>query len=170
MRPRKCSSPVSTVVRLALALLLPVAGAVLLSTAVQADEQSWFVSFERINVAQGIKRNDVTQLIDAGSIKTDGFTELVFSFGGEFKEAVPSSGTLGAILLPDEEIIDYLLRNEGHFAFPLEVKFDVAGLNGHVFLSEQQTARIAFPRYRIYFYNETRSGATVSLYVYRVRR
>ncbi len=168
MRARKFSFPVSTFA--CLALLLPVVGALLIATPAQADGQSWFVSFERINVAQGIKRNDVTQLIDAGSIETDGFTELVFSFGGEFKEGVPASGTLGAILLPDEEIVDYLLRNEGHFAFPLEVKFDVTGLNSPVFLSQQQIARIGFPRYRIYFYNETRSAATVSLFVYRNRR
>lgn len=170
MRARKFSSPVSTVVCLALAVLLPAFGAVLIATPAQADGQSWFVSFESINVAQGIQRNDVTQLIDAGSIETDGFTEMVFSFGGEFKEGVPSSGTLGAILLPDEEIVDYLLRNEGHFAFPMEVKFDVTGLSSHVFLSHQQTAKIGFPRYRIYFYNETHSAATVSLFVYRVRR
>jgi len=66
--------------------------------------------------------------------------------------------------------VDYLLRNEGHFAFPVEIKFDVAGLNSQVFLSHQQTAKIAFPRYRIYLYNETHSAAAVSLFVYRVRR
>jgi len=164
---RTGSRPAHTSLVLCLTLALPVVGAVLLSTAVQAEGQSWFVSFEGINVAQGIKRTDVTQLIDAGSIRTDGFTEMVFSFGGEFKEGLPSAGTLGAILLPDEELVDYMLRNEGHFAFPLEVKFDVAGMTGHVFLSQQQTAKIGFPNYRIYLYNETNSAATVSLFVYR---
>jgi hypothetical protein len=47
---------------------------------------------------------------------------------------------------------------------------DVRGLNGHVFLSAQPTAKIGFPRYRIYFYNETSSAAKVALFVYRSRR
>ena len=165
MRARKRPSAVSIV--FGLALTLTVAVSTWLPTPVLARGESWFVSFEGINVARKIKRSDVTQLIDGGSIETDGFTELVFSFGGEFKEGVPSGGTLGAILLPDEELVEYMLRNEGHFVFPLEVKFDVAGLNGHVFLSQQQTAKIGFPRYRIYFYNETDSAASVSLFVYR---
>ena len=170
MHTRKCSSPVSFAVCLALTLPLATVAFLLPSSPLLAGEGSWFVSFEGINVAQGIRRDDVTQLIDGGSIETDGFTELVFSFGGEFKEGVPSSGTLGAILLPDEELVDYMLRNEGHFVFPLEVKFEVTGMKGHVFLSQQQTATIGFPRYRLYFYNETNSAAAVSLFVYRVRR
>lgn len=170
MRVASSSSFGSSIACMVLSLLTAVAGLSIPSAPVLADESSWFVSFERINVAQGIQRSDVTQLIDAGSIETDGFTDLVFSFGGEFKEGVPSSGTLGAILLPDEELVDYLLRNEGHFVFPIEVKFDVAGLASHVFLSQQQTATIGFPRYRIYFYNGTNSAASVSLYVYRIRR
>ena len=158
-RPASLSRPARALAcALALLLLAPAAVA-----------ESWFVSFERINVAQRVKRSDVTQLVDGGSIVTDGFTELVFSFGGVFKAGLPSAGKLGAILLPDEEIVDYLLRNEGHFAFPLEVEFDVAGLKHHVFISSQQTAKVAFPRYRIYFFNETTSAAVVSLFVYRNR-
>lgn len=170
MHARKSPTSVSTAVHLALALFLTAAGTVFPGAPVRAESPSWFVAFEGINVPQGIQRNDVTQLIDGGSITTDGFSELVFSFGGEFKEGIPASGTLGAILLPDEELVEYLLRNEGHFVFPLEVKFDVQGLNSHVFLSEQQTAKIGFPRYRVYFYNGTHSAATVSLFVYRNRR
>ena len=101
---------------------------------------------------------------------TDGFTELVFSLGGEFKDLVPESGTVGAILLPDSEVFDYLLRTEGQFAFPLEVEADVKRhLKGTIFISDQQTAKVAFPRYRVYLYNQSTSTATVSLFVYRTR-
>jgi len=165
-----------TMNRVSLGLLFgAAAGAVLLfastmipSDAVAAGETRWFASFEGISVAP-VRRSDVTQLIDAGTISTDGFENIVFSLGGEFKERLPEEGTIGALLIPDEELFDYLLRNEGHFVFPLEVKADMRGLQTSIFISESQTAKVAFPAYRIYLYNETTSAATVSLYVYRSR-
>jgi hypothetical protein len=128
-----------------------------------------FVSFERIQVAPGVTRTDTTQLVDAGTVDTDGFSELVFSLGGEFKEGIPESGTVGAILVPDREPFLQLLRTEGKIVFPLEARVNVRGLRDPIFVSEQQTARIAFPRYRVFLYNETRSGASVWLFVYRDR-
>jgi hypothetical protein len=143
-------------------------GLLLLNGSIGAEDGEWFTYFDRISVPP-VKRSDVTRLIDAGTIETDGFTELVFSLGGEFKEGLPRSGTVGAVLIPDAELFDQLLRKEGHFAFPLEVTFDVSQLDGAIFISPQQTAKVAFPRYRVYLYNETSSGATVSLFIYRTR-
>ena len=150
-------------------------GAFLLGVAVScwlpahaAEPTNWFVSFERVQVAP-VARSDTGQLVEAGTIDTDGFSELVFSLGGEFKEIVPESGTVGALLIPDLEVFQYLLRNEGHIVFPLEAKVQIGGRPGAVFISEQQTAKVAFARYRVYFYNETTSGASVSLFVYRTR-
>jgi len=168
MRIRKPRRSISLALLPAVALSIGVA--TLAPTGAVAAESSWFVSFEGVYVAQNVKRGDVTQLVDVGTILTDGFTELVFSFGGEFKERIPQDGTIGAILLPDEELVDYLLRNEGHFAFPLEARFDVSGLSTHIFISPQQTAKIGFPAYRVYLYNETNTAANISLYVYRNRR
>jgi len=133
-----------------------------------AEDSKWFVSFERIPVPP-VKRSDTTQLVEAGTIDTDGFTDLVFSLGGEFKEAVPQSGTVGVVLIPDMDVFTHLLQNEGEFVFPLEAKVSIRDLPGAIFVSEQQTARVAFPRYRAYLYNETSSGAVVSLFVYRTR-
>jgi hypothetical protein len=152
--------------RTCLALLLLLAVAAI--PAAGADDESWFVSFNRVQV-QPVDRADTSQLELAGTIDTDGFTELVFSLGGEFKERLPESGVVGAILIPDTEIAVYLLENEGYLPFPLEVTFDTRGLKRSVFISEQQTAKVAFPRYRVYFYNETTSGAVMSLSVYRTR-
>ncbi len=134
----------------------------------QSADRSWFVAFERVAVAP-VARSNTTQLIDAGTIDTDGFSELVFSLGGEFKEGVPETGTVGAILIPDREPFLYLLRNEGKIVFPLEVRADVANLRDAIFVSPQQTAKIGFPRYRVFLYNETSSGASVGLFVYRTR-
>jgi hypothetical protein len=145
-------------------------GVIVCAAATPASEldTNWFVSFSRINVAP-VDRDDTSQLIEAGRIETDGFAELVFSLGGEFKEAIPDSGRVGAVLIPDIEVFQYLFRDEGQFVFPLEVEVDVRDMKGAIFISEQQTAKIAFPAYRVYLYNETTSGATVSLFVYRTR-
>lgn len=148
--------------------ILPLLVAALLSAGTARGAEDWFVSFERVQVAP-VQRTDVTQLVDGGSFDANGFRDLVFSFGGEFKEGLPRSGRVGAILLPDADIVDYMLRNEGTFVFPFEVWFDVKDPDRHVFISEQQIGRVAFPRYRVYFYNETESGAVVSLFIYRSR-
>jgi hypothetical protein len=144
-----------------LALLLLVA-----APALATDD--WFVSFERIQVSP-IQRSNTPSLVEVGTVDTDGFSELVFSLGGEFKEGVPSSGKIGVVLIPDIEIFQYLLRSEGQFVFPLEVVYEVGKINGAIFVSPAQTAKVAFPAYRVYMYNETTSGATVSLFVYRTR-
>ena len=133
-----------------------------------AEDTKWFVSFERIQVAP-VDRADTTQLVEAGIIETDGFSELVFSLGGEFKEGIPDHGTVGVVLIPDIDAFTYMLRNEGTFVFPLEGKVNIADLQGAIFISDQITAKVAFPRYRVYLYNETSSGAMVSLYVYRTK-
>jgi len=147
------------------AVLLSAAG---LSAPLADDDTEWFVSFRRIDVPP-IKRQDTTQLVDVGRVETDGFSKLIFSLGGEFKQDVSPSGTIGAVLIPDMEPFQYLLRTEGKFVFPLEVKVDTRGLEGAMFMSEQQTASVAFPAYRIYLYTETDSGATVSMFIYRTR-
>jgi hypothetical protein len=143
------------------------AGAVAAASGAAAAE-SWFVPFGRTQVAP-VRRSNTTQLVEAGTIDTDGFKELVFSLGGEFKEGVPSSGRVGAVLVPDHETVIYLLQNEGQFVFPLEATFEVKPGQNAIFVSPQQTARIAFPRYRVYLYNETTSGAEVALFAYRTR-
>ena len=130
--------------------------------------ESWFVPFQQIQVSP-VARSDTTQLVEAGTIETDGFRELVFSFGGEFKEALPQGGRVGAILIPDDPVFEYLLFNEGRIVFPLEVVVTISAETGRIFVSEQIVADIAFPAYRVYMYNETESGASVSLFVYRRR-
>jgi len=133
----------------------------------QADPtQPWFVEFES-QIVPPISRDDTTQMIEAGTIETEGFSELVFSLGGEFKKNVPESGKVGVILIPDEEPFIFLMETEGKFAFPLEVAVPVTG--ERMFISEQNVARVAFSRYRAYLYNESNSTAHVVLYIYRSR-
>jgi len=91
------------------------------------------------------------------------------SIAGEFKEAVPRSGTVGVILIPDITPFTYLLQQEGKIVFATEVMVAIGGQPSAIFYSEAVPAKVAFPAYRIYLYNDTTSAAAVNVYIYRVR-
>jgi hypothetical protein len=133
-----------------------------------AEDSAWFVSVPPVTVAPA-PRAETHRLLEGGVLQTDGFAQMTFSFGGEFKDAIPSSGRMGAILVPDDPKILHLFRNEGQIVFAVEVTFKVGPSGNAIFVSEQQTQRVAWPRYRVFFYNETSSSAVVSLSVYRSR-
>ena len=142
--------------------------AILCALPLAADDSAWFVSIPPVPVPP-IPRADTQRLLDGGVIETDGFAQMTFSFGGEFKDGVPASGRIGAILVPDDPRILQLLQREGQVVFAVEVTYKVGQSRNPIFVSEQQTQRVAFPRYRVFLYNETNSTATVSLSVYRSR-
>ncbi|HEX5045059.1 MAG TPA: hypothetical protein VFV75_19350 [Candidatus Polarisedimenticolaceae bacterium] len=138
----------------------------LLALLLAAD--AWFVSVPPLSVPP-VPRAETHRLLEGGVVETDGFAQMTFSFGGEFKDGVPGSGRIGALLVPDDPKILHLLRTEGQVVFAVEVLYKVVPGQHAIFVSEQQTQRVAFPRYRVFFYNETGSTATVSLSVYRTR-
>ena len=134
-----------------------------------AQDTHWFAAFEGQSVSPGIARTDTQRLVEVGTVETDGFSELRISIAGEFKEAVPRSGTIGAILIPDINPFTYLLQQEGEIVFATEVSVAIGGQPGAIFYSKTVAAKVAFPAYRIYLYNDTGSAANVNVYVYRVR-
>ena len=140
----------------------------LAATPLAAEDSAWFVSVPPLAVSP-VPRAETHRLQDGGVLQTDGFAQMTFSFGGEFKEGIPSSGKIGALLVPDDPKILHLLRSEGQIVFAVEVTFKVVPSQNAIFVSDQQTHRVAFPRYRVFFYNETNSTAVVSLSVYRSR-
>ena len=151
--------------RTTVAALLATA-ALVLTPPLSAEDSPWFVTIPLTTITP-VARNETQRLFDGGTIQTDGFAQMTFSFAGEFKEGVPQSGRIGALLVPDDSRVLQLLRAEGQIIFAVEVKFQVKPNQGTIFVSDQQTERIAFPRYRVFFYNETGSTAAVSLSVYR---
>jgi len=141
---------------------------VLAASPLLAEDSAWFVSIPPVTVGP-VPRAETHRLLEGGVIETDGFAQMTFSFGGEFKDAIPSSGRIGALLVPDDPKILHLLHSEGQIVFAVEVTYKVVPGKDAIFVSEQQTQRVAFPRYRVFFYNETHSTALVSLSVYRSR-
>ncbi len=153
-------------VALGMACLIPI----LASTASPAwsQDSGWFVSFERESVSQ-IPRTDTARFQEIGTIETDGFTEMRISIGGEFKDVVPKGGMVGVVLIPDIPPFPYLLESEGHIVFAVEANVSVGAQTGPLFFAEPVVAKIAFPAYRVYLYNDTTSVANVSVYIYRAR-
>ena len=120
---------------------------------------------ERIVVAPA-RRNETSNLVSAGVVETDGFTEVVLSLQGEVRDTIFVDGKVGAVLIPDEEPILDALRSADRFEFPLEVTADVRAGGASFFHSEPVYLRVAFPRYRVYLYNSVNKSVEANLYVY----
>jgi hypothetical protein len=107
----------------------------------------------------------VTRLIDGGTLSTDGFGSVVLSLAGGFKGRLLQAGPVGAILVPDTAAIARVLEEKGQLQFPLEVRATTTTSTPY-FSSDQPRHLVAFPRYRVWFYNDTATTVTVSLYAY----
>ncbi len=110
-------------------------------------------------------REHMTRLIAGGTLATDGFGTVVLSLAGVFRGRLTHAGAVGAILVPETGPIAQVLQEKGALQFPLEVKATTTATFAY-FSSDQPRHVVAFPRYRVYFYNDTATTATVNLYAY----
>jgi hypothetical protein len=131
-------------------------------------DSEWMETVAEVTV-HPVERSETTQLIDAGTIETDGFTHVVLSLTGEMKEQPTRDGQIGVILIPDAPAFDKVLRDHRFFGFPLEVTASVSIDGKPFFMSEKKRELVAFPRYRVYFYNSTNRTATAWLFAYRTK-
>ena len=116
-------------------------------------------------IVPSVAREDVTSLIQAEAVTTDGFSELTVSLHGEARGTVGRDGTIGVVLVPDEPAVLKALDNHGVFHFPIEVK---AGLtrNGPSHFDVQQRFDLGFASYKVYLYNSSDRTADVNVYLY----
>jgi hypothetical protein len=139
------------------------------SVAVEVDEpipHSRMVAFDPVDVTT-VGRDETTRLIPGGTLETEGFTSVVLSMAGEIKGTVPEPSTLGVILLPDDDLVEEALAL-GFLVLPMELETQVPQ-ESHPYASAMpERFDVAFPRYRVYFYNtgqrtvETRLFAMLS--------
>jgi hypothetical protein len=109
---------------------------------------------------------ETTRLIDAGTIDASGFSNIVLSLSGQIKGEFVKSGTVGAILLPDEEPILRAFDEKGQLQFQLEVSAGGVSSVSPYFASNQPRFQLGFPRYRVYLYNTAEKTVTATLYAY----
>lgn len=120
----------------------------------------------RINdvVVATARRQEPPQWVEVGTVDTEGFTSVVLSLQGQMKGSITRSGSIGAILIPDEAPILQALT-EGVIQLPLEVIADVAP-STDFFSGSQTPLPVAFPRYRVFFYNTAGQSVSANLYLY----
>jgi hypothetical protein len=119
------------------------------------------VKFENITVPP-VKRDDTTRLVEAGVLEAEGFPEVVLSLHGVVKGHVGRTGTVGALLIPDEESIQEAFFEQGMLHFFLET----SATKTPYFASNQPQYTVAFARYRIFLYNTTDKTIAANLFVY----
>jgi len=117
-------------------------------------------------VVPPVGRSYTTGLVQADPAITDGFTDVVLNLEGEIKSDQFTPGVVGAVLLPDEEPVLRAFKEEGQFLFPLEIAVQAVPGDPRTFGAETVRTIIGFPRYRIYFYNQTDRTAELTLYLY----
>jgi hypothetical protein len=109
--------------------------------------------------------SDTNHLTDAGVVDATGFTYVTVSLGGSLQGS-SQGGSVGAVLIPDLPEVSTALRTFGVLQFPLRVQTAVVPAQAGLFSSDSTTFRLAFPRYRVLFYNSTTKSADATVYVY----
>jgi hypothetical protein len=99
-------------------------------------------------------------------VETEGFTHVVLSLRGEVQGKLAREGSVGAILLPDEEPVVRTFQQAGQYQFPLEVASTVRTADRGYFASQPGRHPLAFPSYRVLLYNETDRSVEADLYAY----
>lgn len=97
-------------------------------------------------------------------LDTSGYTSVVLSFQGEVKTRLLEHGSVGALLVPEEEPLTRAIREKGQVHFPLEVTADL--ISESIYFGTQARAALGFPRYRLYLFNNSENNVEANLYVY----
>jgi len=113
-------------------------------------------------------RSQTTQLIDGGVFDCDGYKSIVLNLAGEVKDPVPKGGKLGAILVPDVDPFTQAFQQLGLLPVTIEIEVTLKP-GGAYFMAEPKRADVGFPRYRVFFYNETGASVNANFFAYRGR-
>ena len=117
-------------------------------------------------VVSPVSPKDTTRMVQGPTVVSDGFTGMVLGLSGQVKGEIFRSGTVGVILLPDEELIVRAFEEKGLVQFPVEITAPGVSSVAPYFASSPTRAQIGFSRYRSYFYNTSDKTVTVSLFAY----
>jgi hypothetical protein len=112
-------------------------------------------------------REQTLDLVAGGRIDTAGFTQAALSLHVVTGDLVPREGTVGAWLVPTDERIAQVLEQDAEVLFALEVSTVVTPGDGLRHFGSAPTRQpLAFPAYRVLFYNGSGKAVTVSLFAY----
>jgi hypothetical protein len=117
-------------------------------------------------LVQPVGPQDTNHLVLGGTIATDGFSGVVLSLAGSTRGDVTRSGSVGAILVPEDEGVLKVLEERGAIEFPIEIRTAGVSAATPYFTSTPTRAVVAFPKYRVLLYNTTDKSVTVTVYAY----
>ena len=116
-------------------------------------------------IVPSVAREDITDLIEADTITTDGFSQITVSLHGEARSPVEQEGWIGVVLIPDETSVWEILNDRGAFHFPIEVKSKLEP-RGPTDFDVQHRFDLGFGRYKVFLYNSSDRTADVNVYLY----
>jgi hypothetical protein len=112
------------------------------------------------------RRSELSELFHAGKIETEGYTSVSVYLQGEIKSTTFLSGSIGVIMIPDDEPILRAFKESKQIQFPIETVCTLRNGDSEYFSCEQNNQNIGFTRYRMYFYNTVNKSAEVNAYLY----
>ena len=110
-------------------------------------------------------RNELPELISAGVIDADGFTSVTVSLQGEVKASATADGTVGVMLVPDEEPVLRALRDARRVEFPIEATCQLTKGASPYFDSGSITQPLGFSRYKVLLYNTAPHAVEANVYI-----
>ena len=130
-----------------------------------------FIKHAQLEKREGIivttsRRTELAELVSAGTLDCDGFTSVALSFQGEVKSESPDVGTVGVLLVPDEEPVLRALRDGRQVELALETSTQILKGASPYFDGGSVTLPLAFPRYRVFLYNTMTRGVEANVYMY----
>jgi hypothetical protein len=123
-----------------------------------------FVKKEAIVVPPS-RRAEPSEMAHAGSIESNGFTAVTLSFQGEVKGGSAGAGTVGVLLIPDEEPIVRAFREARRLQFAIECVSTLKSGDPSFFNADQVHQRLTFPRYKVFLYNTTNKTVEANLFM-----
>lgn len=123
-----------------------------------------FIRKEAILVSPS-RRAEPSEMAHAGQIESDGFTTITLSLQGEVKGGSAGTGTVGVLLIPDEEPIVRAFREARRLQFSIECVSQLKSGDPIFFNAEQVQQRLTFPRYKIFLYNTMSKTVEANLFI-----
>jgi len=117
-------------------------------------------------VVPPVEPAETGRLIDGGLLQADGFTSVVLSLGARAGGRALRSGSVGVILIPDEEEITRAFEQDAQVLYPIEINAPLTQGAYRMTAAAQSRHTLGFPRYRVRLYNTTDKVVNATLYAY----
>ena len=109
---------------------------------------------------------ETANLVLSGTLDASGFRSAVLSIAGQVKSNYPGEGAIGALLVPAGPLFKRAFEEDGEALLSMRVDAAVQPGPGAYFAATHPRLDLAFPSYKVYFFNTTGQPASVTLFAY----